>query len=125
MGADRIVDVVTMHFGGPDGSLHPIAVLVLDLDADRLYIRARCDCCGVAGPEGTGVLEAILLDLVADASQRSGSAVLGELEDILSNSIRLSERTRLKVDDVQGALKALFAQHVGGGDGPVPKDFEI
>ena len=56
-----------------------------------------------------------LFDLVADARQKDGSAILFELEDVLSNSIRLSERIRLRVDDIQGTLDVLYSQHVGAG----------
>jgi hypothetical protein len=116
MTAERPADFITMYFERPSSGLQPIAVLLLDIDADRLYVRARRDCHSVAGPEDARVLETMLFDLAADARQKDGSAILLELEDVLSNSIRLSERTRLRVDDIQGTLDALYAQHVGAGE---------
>ena len=122
MSADSTADFITMHFERPGRGLQPIAVLLLDIDADRLHVRSRRDCRSVAGPEDAGVLETILFDLAADARQRNGSAILAELEDVLSNSIRLTGRTRLKTNDIQGTLDALYAQHVGDGDGSAADD---
>jgi hypothetical protein len=115
MKAERPADFIAMYFESPGSGLQPIAVLLLDIDADRLHIRARRDCRSVAGPEYAPVLGTILSDLAADARQKAGSAILAELEDALSNSIRLSERTRLNVSDIHGTLDALHARHVGTG----------
>jgi hypothetical protein len=109
-----------MYFERPGSSLQLIAVLLLDIDADRLHVRARRDCRSVAGPEDARVLETTLFDLAAEASQKGGSAILAELEDVLSNSIRLSGRTRVEVDDIQGTLDALYAQHVSAGEWVAP-----
>ena len=118
--AERPADFITMSFERPGSGLQPIAVLLLDIDADRLHVRARRDCRSVAGPEDARVLETALFDLAAEARQKDGSAILAELEDVLSNSIRLSGRTRLKVDDIQATLDALYAQHVGAGESGAP-----
>ena len=104
-----------MYFERPGSGLQPIAVLLLDIDADRLHVRARRDCRSVAEPEDARVLETTLFDLATEARQKNGSAILAELEDVLSNSIRLRGRTRLNVDDIQATLDALYAQHVGAG----------
>jgi hypothetical protein len=96
--------------------------LLLDIDADRLHIRARSDCRSVAAPEDAPVLETILFDLPADARQKDGSAILAELEDVLSNSVRLSGRRRLKVSDIEATLAALYAQHVGVTERVAPGD---
>jgi hypothetical protein len=109
-----------MYFERPGSGLQPIAVLLLDIDADRLHVRARRGCRSVAAPEDAPVLETILFDLAADARQKDGSAILAELEDVLSNSVRLSERTRLKVSNIEATLAALYAQHVGVGERVVP-----
>ncbi|MGA9624178.1 MAG: hypothetical protein WBL65_14315 [Bryobacteraceae bacterium] len=120
MKTDHPVDFIAMCFERPGSGLQPIAVLLLDIDADRLHIRARSDCRSVAAPEDAPVLETLLFDLAADARQKNGSAILAELEDVLSNSLRLSERTRLKVSDIGATLAALYAQHVGVGERAVP-----
>ena len=120
MKTERPADVIAMYFERPGSGLQPTAVLLLDIDADRLHIRARSDCRSVAAPEDAPVLETMLCDLAADARQRDGSAILAELEDVLSNSVRLSERTRMKVDDIEATLVALYAQHVGVGERVVP-----
>jgi hypothetical protein len=120
MKTERPADFIAMYFERPGNGLRPIAVLLLDIDADRLHIRARSDCRSIAVPEDAPVLETILFDLAADARQKDGSAILAELEDVLSNSVRLSERTRLKVSDIEATLAALYAQHVGVDERVVP-----
>jgi hypothetical protein len=122
MKAERPADFIAMYFERPGSGLQPIAVLLLDIDADRLHIRARPDCRSVAGPEDAPVLETMLFDLAADARQKDGSTILAELEDVLSNSIRLSGRTRLKVSDIEATLAALYAQHVGVTERVAPGD---
>lgn len=122
MKAERPADFIAVYFERPDSGLQPIAVLLLDIDSDRLHIRARPDCRSVAGPEDAPVLETMLFDLAADARQKDGSAILAGLEDVLSNSVRLSERTRIKVDDIEATLVALYAQHVGVGERAAPGD---
>jgi len=120
--AEHPADFITMYFERPGSGLQPIAVLLLDIDADRLHVRARRDRRSVAGPEDAPVLETMLFDLAADARQKDGSTILAELEDVLSNSIRLSGRTRLKVGDIEATLAALYAQHVGVTERAAPGD---
>jgi len=125
MSAERAVDLITMHFAAPGRGLQPIAVLLLDIDADRLEVRARPNCRSIAEPEDARVLEASLFDLAADARQRNGSAILAELEDVLSNSVRLTKRKRLQISDIQGSLDSLYTQHVGAYEASesAPNDF--
>jgi hypothetical protein len=70
MKAERPADFIAVYFERSDRGLQPIAVLLLDIDADRLHIRARPDCRSVAGPENAPVLETMLSDLAADARKK-------------------------------------------------------
>jgi len=45
----------------------------------------------------------------------SGTAILQELEDKLSNNVRITERQPVRVDDDQRAIADLYRQHVGPG----------
>jgi len=122
MKGERPADFIAVYFERSGRGLQPIAVLLLDIDADRLHIRARPDCRSIAGPEDAPVLETMLSDLAADARKKDGSAILAELEDVLSNSIRLSGRRRLKVSDIEATLATLFAQHVGVTERVAPRE---
>jgi hypothetical protein len=113
MSQPRPADWLTMVFESPSGRLEPIAVLLLDLSQDRLYVRTRRDCRGLANSEITRVLEIMLFDLAADAREQPGSAVLLGLEGVLSNAVRLSARSRIAVEDFPAALEALFRQEIG------------
>ena len=68
------------------------------------------------------MLKTMLFDLAADARQKDGSAILAELEDVLSNSIRLSGRTRLKASEIEATLAGLYARHVGVTERVAPGD---
>ena len=76
----------------------------------------------IAEPEVARVLEIASFELGYDAGRGSGGAILAGLEDVLSNSIRLTERKRLMVDDVIRTLEVLYDQHVAdGGRGATPQ----
>ena len=79
MKTERPADFIAMYFERPGSGLQTISVLLLDIDADRLHVRARRDCNSIAGPEDARVLETMLFDLGADPRQKDGSAILAEL----------------------------------------------
>jgi len=61
MTAERPADFITMYFERPGSGLQAIAVLLLDIDVDRLHVRARRDWHSIAGPEDARVLETMLV----------------------------------------------------------------
>ena len=100
-----------MQFEQPDGALWPVCVLLFDPQADRLHVRRRVSLGGGAGCEDATVLKLLLDQLAAEAHTESGGSILRQLEDSLSNAIRITERTSIRVDDVDTALDELAGQH--------------
>lgn len=87
-------------------------VLLLDLSADRLYIRLRRDWDTVV-PDQAEVLELIESDLSAKAAEMGGSSLLVYLEDTLSNLLRIGDRHEIAAeDDFERAVSRLYRQNV-------------
>jgi hypothetical protein len=95
------------------GHLRPLAVLLLDPDADRLLVQARQDLSSIADPDDAEVVSLTLAELAAMATNRSGSAICRELEDTLSNAIRISDRSTVTVEgQLADLLESLYSQYV-------------
>jgi hypothetical protein len=95
------------------GHLSPLAVLLLDPDADRLFVRVREDLRSIADPDDAEVLRLTLAELAAVTTNGSGGAILRELEDTLSNAIRISDRGSVPVHGQLGdLLERLYSQYV-------------
>jgi hypothetical protein len=104
-----------MQFERPGGNLLPIAILLLDPPADRLHVKGRKHFDGVADRDDAELLRLYITPLSDEAQQMSGGAILRDLEDKLSNSVRITERQPVRADDVQWALADLYRQHVDPG----------
>jgi hypothetical protein len=96
-----------LQFDSPGGVLKPFAVLVLDGHTDRLHVRIRRDLETVADPEDAEVLQLLTSQLEADAQEVGGDSILRQLEDTLSNAVRITPRAPLKPTDVNTAISAL------------------
>jgi hypothetical protein len=108
-------EFVVMQFARPGGNLLPIAMLLFDRSADRLLVQGRDDFEGIADRDDVEVLRSFIAQLADESEQMSGAAMLQELEDKLSNNVRITERQPVSVDDVQWALADLYRQHVDPG----------
>jgi SOS-response transcriptional repressor LexA len=86
-------------------------VLLEDPGADRLYVRLRRDWDQVA-PEEAEVLAEIESDLAAKSGEMGAARLLERLEETLSNTLRVSDRRELMVDDFDRALARLYREHV-------------
>jgi hypothetical protein len=83
------------------------------MEADRLHIRTRADLrIPDADADDERLLSLLLSQLCADASTLGGGSILRELEDSLSNSIRITERTSIPVGDLAAVLDELEASHL-------------
>jgi phage repressor protein C with HTH and peptisase S24 domain len=89
-------------------------VLLLDPWRDRLSLKLRADWADVAGAEDAEVLRHIEADLRARSGELGGTALLGELEDTLSNVLQVSERRAVTVADFEKAVERLYARMVAG-----------
>jgi hypothetical protein len=86
-------------------------VLLEDPAADSVHIRLRRDWSQLA-PEEAEVLSLLEDDLVARATQMGAAEFLAQLEDTLSNAVRVSDRRETIVEDFPRALGRLYRQHV-------------
>ena len=112
---ERRAEFVVMQYERPGGKLLPVAILLLDSSADRLLVQGLDDYEGIANPDDAELLRLFIAQLADDSEQMSGGGILRDLEDKLSNNVRITERQPVRVDDVQGALADLYRQHVGPG----------
>lgn len=86
-------------------------VLLEDPSTDILHIRLRRDWEQLA-PEEAEVLSLLEDDLLARAAQMGAAKFLAQLEDTLSNTVRVSDRREAMVEDFPRALGRLYRQHV-------------
>lgn len=86
-------------------------VLLEDPAANLVYIRLRRDWEHFA-PEEAEVLSLLEDDLLARAAQMGAAQFLAQLEDTLSNTVRVSDRRETFVEDFPRALGRLYRQHV-------------
>jgi hypothetical protein len=86
-------------------------VLLFDPRADRLHVRSREDFDGLDSDDAA-VLTALLDQMASEAHTKSGSSILREFEDSLSNAIRITERTSIPVHDVDTTLGELADRHL-------------
>lgn len=89
----------------------PGGVLLLDLAADRLYVRVRDDLVDL-DPDVTIVLELLTSDLVEKAAEMGGLHVMRWLEEEGSHTISLGDRQQLQMTLPELALDELFCTHV-------------
>jgi SOS-response transcriptional repressor LexA len=86
-------------------------ILLEDPASDRVFIRLRRDWDRFA-PEESEVLSGLEDDLTAQAAGAGAARFFAELEDTLSNTVRVSERRDAMVEDFPRALGRLYRQHV-------------
>ncbi len=95
----------------PGGEPANAGVFLEDPDTDRLYLRLRRDWESIA-PEEAEVLSEIESDLSAKARELGAARLLENIEDSLSNILRVSPRERVEVDDFERSLARLYREHV-------------
>jgi hypothetical protein len=78
-----------LMFARPGGSEHPIAVLLLDEEHDKLYLEFRDDVDQVADREDAAILAVLKDDFYNRAREMGAGEFTRWLEDTLSNIIRL------------------------------------
>jgi len=86
-------------------------VLIEDPSADRVHIRLRRDWDLIA-PQEAEVLSALEDDLSAQAAAQGAAQFFAQLEDTLSNTVRIGGRREVMVEDFERALGRLYRQHV-------------
>lgn len=91
----------------------PVAagVLLEDPVNDRVFVRLRRDWTRVA-PEESEVLSALEDELSSQAASVGAARFFANLEDTLSNTVRVRERRHVIVENFPRALNRLYRQHV-------------
>lgn len=110
--SSRSLEYRILQYAGPGRAVLNIGVLLLDPDSDRLHMRLRADWADIAAPGDAEVLAALEDDLRSRAEHTGASALLLDLEDSLSNTVRITDRQAIEVGDSEEALEELYREHV-------------
>src|SRR5574340_583994 len=94
-----------------------IGVLLLDPSANRLWVRLREDW---REQDDEDVFPLLEQDLASKAAEMGGQALLASLEDTLSNTLRITPRTKVGVDAFTRQLDVLFVEPVAPYDSHLP-----
>jgi SOS-response transcriptional repressor LexA len=86
-------------------------VLLEDPATDRLYVRLRRDWDRIA-PEQADVLSELEHNFTVLTGEMGAARVLKHLEDTLSNTLQVSDRRDVMVEDFERALSRLYRQNV-------------
>ncbi len=86
-------------------------ILLEDPAQNRLYIRMRRDWHDLA-PEEAEVLSELESDLADKSVEFGAEKLLANLEDTVSNAVRVSDRREVEVEDFDRALGRLYREHV-------------
>lgn len=107
-----------VHVELPGREIENAGVLLEDPVTDRLYLRFRRDWDRIADEDDAEVLEALADDLARKADELGARALLDYLEGSLSNTIGVSDRQPILVDDFERLLNRLYRQHVSSHVAP-------
>ena len=96
----------------PGEPVRNIGVLLRDSETGRVYTQIRDHWEEIWDPEEAELLKALGEDFEAKIHEMGGDEFLRSLEDSLSNTLRLSQRTAVAVDDFSRTLSRLYEEHV-------------
>jgi hypothetical protein len=94
------------------GEAYTLGVLLEDPSTDSLHIRLRRDWESFASEEDTEVLELLGDQLVQYAREMGAAGLFQKLEADLSQTIRITDRREVLVEDFDRALNRLYREHV-------------
>jgi SOS-response transcriptional repressor LexA len=103
-------EFVVIEAALPGGPPRPVGVLLVDPASDRAWVRLRPYFDDLT--DDSEVLDALENDLRGKAAESGALALLGSLEDTLSNTIRISDRQAVKVDAFTRMVERLYDEHV-------------
>jgi hypothetical protein len=89
-----------------------IGVLLRDMATGRVYSKVRDHWDEITEPEEAELLDALDQDFQTKIDEMGGDAFLHSLEDSLSNTLQLSQREAVIVDDFARTLDRLYEKHV-------------
>jgi SOS-response transcriptional repressor LexA len=104
----------------PGAETTAIGVLLEDPSTNRLHIRLRRDFDEIAG-EDAEVFEALEDDLAAKAEEWGAEKLFVWVEETLSNTVRITDRESVLVQDFERTLNRLYSRHVRSKLASVPR----
>ena len=110
--AQRSPEYRILQYAGPGRAVVNIGMLLLDPDSDRLHMKLRTDWADIAASDDAEVLAALEDELRSRAERTGASALLADLEDSLSNTVRITDRQAVEVSDFEEALAELYREHI-------------
>jgi phage repressor protein C with HTH and peptisase S24 domain len=96
----------------PGRAPEPAGVLLYDPTEERLEVRLRRDWEELAEPEDVEVLELIEADLAAKVAEMGPAQVLEQLEETLSNVLRISGRETVVLGSFEATLNRLYRETI-------------
>lgn len=96
----------------PGRGLVNIGVLLEDPESNSLRLRFRRDLESVVDEEDLDVFEALADDIASKATQIGAEKLFEYLESTLSDSIRITDREPVLVDDFARALDRLYRKNI-------------
>ena len=96
----------------PGEPARSIGVLLYDPQTGKVYSKIRDHWKDMKDRAEAELLEALHQDFEAKIQEMGGEEFLRQLEDSLSNTLRLSARTAVAVDDFPRMLERLYEEHV-------------
>lgn len=111
LGRRAVYSVLSARLSG--GSPAPIAVLLLDVEQDRLLFRFRDDLDKIASEESLPVLEGMRDELANWASEQGAKSLYLMFLDTLSNAVTISDPNEVPPDsDLPDYLDRVFTKEV-------------
>lgn len=96
----------------PGRPLVPAGVILFDPAAGMVDLKLRSDWSDIAEEDDVEVLERLEEDLKAKCREMPAGVFLADLEDKLSNVVRIGERRSVTFRDFDRKLQRLFAEHL-------------
>jgi phage repressor protein C with HTH and peptisase S24 domain len=111
----RSGEYMLLELAPPGEPKRNIGVLLRDPETGQVYAKIRNRWEEIQDAEERQLLEALDQDFDTKIREMGGEAFLRQLEDSLSNTVQLSERSAVAVDDFPRTLARLYEEHVEAG----------
>ncbi len=108
----RSAEYVIVQAALPGGTVENVGVFLIDPDTNTGHLRFRRDWEEIAEEEDAEVLRELPDDLALKMREMGAGELLAFLEDKVSNTIRLTERESVVVEDCGSAADRLYRKHV-------------
>lgn len=112
MTSTRQAEYVLIEAAPPGRGVVPIGVLLHDPSAKRAGVKLRRDWDQIAGEEEQEVFALLAGDLALKLSEGDPEALLRQLEDSASHTIRISGRQPVLLADFDATLSVLYRKYV-------------